>query len=44
MSVWVKVFANKTSLVMASWYPPPGGDLVKFELLLKSFESQLDKV
>ena len=25
-SVWVKVFANKTSHFVASWYRPPGGD------------------
>ena len=24
-SVWVKVFANKTSHYVASWYRPPGG-------------------
>ena len=28
-SVWVKVFANKTSHFVASWYRPPGGDLDK---------------
>ena len=27
-SVWVKVFANKTSHFVASWYRPPGGDLL----------------
>ena len=41
---WVKVFANKTSHFVASWYRPPGGDLVELELQLKSFESQLDKI
>ena len=25
-SVWVNVFANKTSHFVASWYRPPGGD------------------
>ena len=25
-SIWVKVFANKTSHFVASWYRPPGGD------------------
>ena len=43
-SVWVQVFANKTSHFVASWYRPPGGDLVELELQLKSFESQLDKI
>ena len=28
-SVWVKVFANKTSHFVASWYRPPGVALVK---------------
>ena len=26
-SIWVKVFANKTSHFVASWYRPPGGNL-----------------
>ena len=43
-TVWVKVFANKTSLFVASWYRPLGGDLVELELQLKVFESQLDKI
>ena len=43
-SVWVKVFANKTSHFVTSWYRPPGGDLVELKLQLKSFESQLDKI
>ena len=30
-SVWVKVFANKTSHFVASWYRPPGGDLATLE-------------
>ena len=42
--VWVKVFANKTSHFVASWYRPPGGDLEKPESQLKSFESQLEKI
>ena len=42
-SVWVKVFANKTSHFVASWYRPPGGDLDKLESQLTSFESQLEK-
>ena len=43
-TVWVKVFANKTSHFVASWYRPPGGDSVELELQLKSFEGQLDKI
>ena len=29
-SVWVKVFANKTSHFVASWYRPPGGDVAPY--------------
>ena len=36
-SVWVKVFANKTSHFVASWYRPPGGDSAKLESQLMSF-------
>ena len=43
-SVWVKVFANKTSHFVASWYRPPGGDLDKLESQLTSFESQLKNI
>ena len=44
-SVWVKVFANKTShALLASWYRPSGGDLEKLESQLASFESQLEKI
>ena len=43
-SVWVKVFANKTSHFEASCYRPPGGDLDKLELQLTSFKSQLEKI
>ena len=43
-SIWVKVFANKTSHFIASWYRPPGGDLEKLESQLKSLESQLEKI
>ena len=38
------MFANKTSLFVASWYRPPGGDLEKLDLQLKSLESQLEKI
>ena len=40
-SVWVKVFASKTSHFVASWYLPPGGDLEKLDSQLQSLESQL---
>ena len=43
-SVWVKVFANKTSHFVASWYRLPGGDLDKLESQLTSFKSQLEKI
>ena len=43
-SVWVKVFANKTSHFVASLYHPPGGDLEKLDSQLKSLESQLEKI
>ena len=37
-SVWVKVFANKTSHYVASWYRQPGGTSEDFQL----FRDQLD--
>ena len=43
-SVWVKVFANKTSHFVASWYRPRDGDLDKLESQLTSFKSQLEKI
>ena len=43
-SVWVKVFANKTSHFVASWYRPPGGDSEKLDSQLKLLESQLEKI
>ena len=43
-SIWVKVFANKTSHFVASWYRPPGGDLEKLDSQLKSLRSQLEKI
>ena len=42
--VWVKMFANKTSQFLASWYRPPGGDLATLESQLMSFRSQLEKI
>ena len=43
-SVWVKVFANKTSYFVAGWYRPPGVDLTKLESQLMSFKRQLGKI
>ena len=43
-SVWIKVFANKTSHFVASWYRPPGGDSEKLDSQLKSLESHLEKI
>ena len=43
-SIWVKVFANKTSHFVASGYRPPGGDSEKLDSQLKSLESQLEKI
>ena len=37
-SIWVKVFANKTSHFVASWYRPPGSTSEEFKL----FREQLD--
>ena len=31
-SIWVKVFANKTSHFVASWYRPPGSTSEEFKL------------
>ena len=39
-SVWVKVFASKTSHYVASWYRPPGGSSEDFHL----FGDQLDQI
>ena len=44
VSVWVKVFANKTSYFVASWYRPPGGDLATLVSQLMLFKSQLEKI
>ena len=43
-NVWVKVFANKTSHFVASWYRPLGGDLDRLESQLTSFSSQLEMI
>ena len=39
-SVWVKVFANKTSHYVANWYRQPGGTSEDFQL----FRDQLDHI
>ena len=39
-SIWVKVFANKTSHFVAGWYRPPGGTSEEFQL----FREQLDYI
>ena len=39
-SVWVKVFANKTSHYVASWYRQPDGTSEDFQL----FRDQLDHI
>ena len=39
-SLWVKVFANKISHFVASWYRPPGSTSEEFQL----FREQLDYI
>ena len=39
-SVWVKVFTNKTSHFVATWYRQPGGTVEDFQL----FQDQLDRM
>ena len=39
-SIWVKVFGNKTSHFVASWYRPPGSTSEEFQL----FREQLDYI
>ena len=39
-SIWVKVFANKTSPFVASWHRPPGSTSEEFHL----FREQLDYI
>ena len=39
-SVWAKIFANKTSHYVASWYRQPGGSCEEFQL----FRDQLDHI
>ena len=37
-SIWVKVFANKTSHFVASWYRPPGSTSEEFQLFREQLE------
>ena len=39
-SIWVKVFANKTSHFVTTWYRPPGSTSEEFQL----FREQLDYI
>ena len=41
-SIWMKVFANKTSHFVASWYRPPGSTSEEFKLHV--FREQLDYI
>ena len=43
-SVWVKVFANKTPHFVASWYQPPGRNLVDLISEIELLRSQLQKI
>ena len=43
-SVWVKVFANNTSHFVASWYQPPGRNLVELTSEIELLRSQLQKI
>ena len=43
-SVWVKVFTNKTSHFVASWYQPPGRNLAELTSEIDLLRSQLQKI
>ena len=43
-SVWVKVFANKTSHFVASWYQPPGRNLEELTSEIELLRSQLQRI
>ena len=44
-SVWIQVFANKTSHFVANWYhQPPGSKLEDLMSELGLFKSQLEKI
>ena len=43
-SVWVKVFSNRTSYFVASWYQPPGRNLAELTPEIDLLRSQLQKI
>ena len=43
-SVWVKVFTNKTSHLVASWYQAPGRNLAELTSEINLLRSQLQKI
>ena len=43
-SVWVKVFTNKTSHFVASWYQPPGKKLAELTSEINLLRSQFQKI
>ena len=43
-SVWVKMLANKTSHFVASWYQPPGRNLVELTSEIEMLRSKLEKI
>ena len=43
-SVWVKVFTNKTSHFVASWYQPPGRNLTELTSEIDLLRSQLQQI
>ena len=43
-SVWVKVFTNKTSHFVASFYQPPGRNLAELTSEINFLRSQLQKI
>ena len=43
-SVWVKVFTNKTSHFVASWYQPPGRNLAELTSEIDLLRSKLHKI
>ena len=43
-SVWVKVFANKTSHFVARWYRPPDDTLEQLEKIDLLYREQLDEI
>ena len=43
-TVWVKVFTNKPSHFVASWYQPPGRNLAELTSKIDLLRSQLQKI